>query len=127
MRSAPHFWALFFHWQALLLHKVRTTRHTAHERTAHAEPGNHAPQAEEVRGKARAQGRKWDVVWEDVNIKHGIMERNYIDHFQKRDNIIRTRFAFLLPLVPNGTLPYHLTPPEEIGAEHFVVISGTSS
>lgn len=36
MRSAPHFWAPFFHWQALLLHKVRTTRHTAHARTAHA-------------------------------------------------------------------------------------------
>jgi len=77
MRSAPHFWALFFHWQALLLHK-----------------------AEKVREKARAQGRKWDVVWEDVNIKHGIMERNYIDYFQKRDNIV-----------------------QEIGAEHFVVIS----
>lgn len=66
------------------------------------------PQAEKVREKARAQGRKWDVVWEDVNIKHGIMERNYIDYFQKRDNIIRTRLPFLLPLVnQNGTLPYH--------------------
>jgi hypothetical protein len=65
--------------------------HTAHARTAHAEANNHSPQAEKVREKARAQGRKWDVVWEDVNIKHGIMERNYIDYFQKRDNIIRTR------------------------------------
>jgi hypothetical protein len=93
MRSAQHFWALFFHWQALLLEKVLSVLRMLQRRYMCVLTQRNAiadVQAKRVREKSRARGRKWDVVWEDTNIKHGIMERNYIDFFMKADTILRT-------------------------------------
>lgn len=91
MRSAHHFWVPFFHWQALLLNKVLTRVSSTKRLDWRKEQGA------QVRASAQAKGRKHDAIWNEVGIKHGVMERNYIDYLLVRDSFIRTfNYCFLM-------------------------------